>query len=134
MSPKRKAGAAGLPAEAGATAEEAAAAAEEAAAEEGLVLVRCTTNKSGYRGVLPSNSKSKPYKVEVWRDGKKANLGSFPTKEEACLACGSKPQTSRWRLRLPEEILHDLLVSVVFSPSFLITALSSFSIDARSKN
>jgi len=62
--------------------------AEEAvrqAKAEGLTLLR-SDSSTGYKGVyFDSSSKSKPFKVEVWRGGKLVYLGTFATAEEAAL-------------------------------------------------
>ena len=59
--------------------------AHAAAAAEGLVLVRAD-NTTGFKGVSHSNIISKPFKAELWRAGRKRNLGYFATAEEAALA------------------------------------------------
>ena len=52
---------------------------------EGLTL-RVADNKAGYFGVyLDSPSKPKPYQAQVWRGGKKVQLGCLATAEEGAL-------------------------------------------------
>ena len=59
---------------------------------EGLTL-RVADNKTGYFGVyLDSPSKPKPYQAQVWRGGKKVQLGSFATAEEAALRVARSPE------------------------------------------
>ena len=53
---------------------------------EGLTLLRSESGSTGYRGVsFDSRAKSKPYKAEVRRGGKKVHLGYNTTPEEAAL-------------------------------------------------
>jgi len=64
------------------TAEEALRQAEA----EGLTLVRSESSSTGYKGVtFKSRPKTKPYKAQVWRCGKKVNFGYYATAEEAAL-------------------------------------------------
>ena len=65
------------------TAEEALRQAEA----EGLTL-QPNVNKTGFKGVRSdSRGRSKPYDARVWRSGRRVNLGSFATAEEAALCC-----------------------------------------------
>ena len=55
-----------------------------------LVVAETTT---GYFGVHLSNpGQPKPYQARVHRDGKKVNLGSFATAEEAALCVARSPE------------------------------------------
>ena len=59
--------------------------ARQQAQAEGLTL-RVADNKAGYFGVyLDSPSKPKPYQAQVWRGGKKVQLGCLATAEEGAL-------------------------------------------------
>ena len=49
------------------------------------MLVRAD-NMTGFKGVSHSNIISKPFRAELWRAGRKRNLGNFATAEEAALA------------------------------------------------
>ena len=54
---------------------------------EGLDLFLSSTNQTGYKCVsFNSASKSYPFEVRVWRDGRKEQLGSFGTSLEAATA------------------------------------------------
>jgi len=72
------------------TAEEALRQAEA----EGLTLLKSESSNTGYKGVgfIRGGGRSKPYRAEVWRGGKYANLGSFATAEEAALAYACTPE------------------------------------------
>ena len=64
------------------TAEEALRLAEA----EGLTLRRSESSATGYKGVcFKGRPKATPYQAQVRRGGKKMNLGSFATAEEAAL-------------------------------------------------
>ena len=66
--------------------------ARQQAQAEGLTL-RLTENKTGYFGVsLDKPGRPKPYKAQVWRDGKDVYLGSFATAEEAALCVARSPE------------------------------------------
>ena len=56
------------------------------AAEEGLMLVRAD-NKAGYKGVYikQKQSKTRPYQLQIWVDGRTQYIGNFATGEEAAL-------------------------------------------------
>ena len=59
---------------------------------EKLTLV-VAENKTGYFGVsLDKPGRPKPYKAQVWRDGKDVYLGSFATAEEAALCVARSPE------------------------------------------
>ena len=61
-----------------------------------LVVCICILLKadsvSGYKGVGVHSGKSKPYKAQVQRDGKKKTLGYFATAEEAALSIARTPE------------------------------------------
>eukprot|EP00964_Phaeocystis_antarctica_P038395 scaffold21966_cov61-Phaeocystis_antarctica.AAC.3 len=66
--------------------------ARQQARAEGLTL-RVAGNNSGYLCVtLTFLGKAKPYKAQVWRGGKKLNLGHFATAEEAALCIARSPE------------------------------------------
>lgn len=55
-------------------------------ADTRLNAVNCRlpkTNTSGYRGVCRARCKSKPWRAQVWVDGKRKAVGNFATPEEA---------------------------------------------------
>ena len=56
----------------------------EQAEAEGLTLLTAD-NASGYKGVVVSSSKTKPYQAKLKRGGKSVTLGFFATAEEAAL-------------------------------------------------
>ena len=60
---------------------------------EGLTLLQSESGSTGYKGVtFNRDSKSKPYKVEVWRGGNEVYLGRFTTPEEAALCYARTPE------------------------------------------
>ena len=62
------------------------------AQEEKLTLL-VAENKAGYFGVCPGRpGLSKPYQVQVQRDGRKVYLGIFATAEEAALCIARTPE------------------------------------------
>ena len=61
------------------------------AQHEDLTLLRAD-NKTGYFGVYHQPGRSKPYQAELRRGGKKVNLGSFATAEEAALCVARSPE------------------------------------------
>ena len=62
------------------------------AAAEGLTLL-AADSKTGYFGVvLQKPGQPKPYQAQVSRGGKKVNLGSFATAEEAALCVARTPE------------------------------------------
>ena len=65
-----------------------------AATESILALSMNKASSTGYKGVYPSGSKSKPYLVRVRRGGKQVSLGVFETAKEAalCYAGSSEAQ------------------------------------------
>ena len=71
-----------------------AAEALAAAAAEGLTLLRADMgirrpsrqNVTGFNCVSRRSSASKPFKANLWRDGRTKHLGVFATAEEAALA------------------------------------------------
>eukprot|EP00964_Phaeocystis_antarctica_P108690 scaffold73239_cov63-Phaeocystis_antarctica.AAC.1 len=66
--------------------------ARQQAQAEGLTL-HVADSKAGYFGVSLANpGKTKPYKAQVSRDGKKVSLGSFATAEEAALCIARSPE------------------------------------------
>ena len=66
--------------------------ARQQAEAEGLTLLKAD-NKAGYFGVhISKPGTSKPYKAEVWRDGKQVYLGYFATAEEAALCVARSPE------------------------------------------
>ena len=70
---------------------------------EGLALLKSESSSTGYKGVTisSSSSKSKPYKVEVWRGGKPVYLGRFATAEEAALCYARTPEAQAATQQLP---------------------------------
>ena len=94
-----------------------AAEAHAAAAAEGLALLRAE-NATGFKGVSRSNTISKPFKAELWRAGRKRNLGYFATAEEAALAVARAlgPEVVASALAPPTR--REVLVGVVHGRSF----------------
>jgi len=90
--PEAQAAAAAPPAPPPLTAEEALRQAEA----EGLTLLKSessSTNSTGFKGVAFNGvNKSKPYRVQVCRVGKKVYLGCFATAEEAALCYARTPE------------------------------------------
>ena len=64
-----------------------AAAAVQEAHEAGLVLVRSSGSKTGYKNVVHIRGMRKPFKAEMMVSKKVMNLGFFSTAEEAALCC-----------------------------------------------
>ena len=64
-----------------------AAAALQEAHEAGLVLVRSSGSKTGYKNVVHIRGMRKPFKAEMMVSKKVMNLGFFSTAEEAALCC-----------------------------------------------
>jgi len=102
------------------TAEEALQQAEA----EGLTLLRSASSNSGFRCVSFRSGKSKPYQAQLYRGGKKVNLGHFATPEEAALCYARTPEaqaaapqppaaSSRKRKAKPEEQPRDEPADVV---------------------
>ena len=56
----------------------------EQAEAEGLTLLTAD-NASGYKGVVVSSSKTKPYQAKLKRGGKSVSLGYYATAEEAAV-------------------------------------------------
>ena len=66
--------------------------ARQQAEAEGLTL-RKADNKTGYHGVyICYPDHFKPYKAQVWRDGKMVSLGLFATAGEAALCVARSPE------------------------------------------
>ena len=69
---------------------------------EGLTLLKSESSSTGYKGVIFIGNRSKPYKAEVGRGGKKVHLGYFTTVEEAALCYARTPEAQAAATAPPE--------------------------------
>jgi len=91
-----------------------AKAAIQQAEKEGLTLLACPKNASGFHSVLKDTMTAglvKPFRVQVRRCGVRVTLGRFGTAEEAALCYARSPEGRALRAQMPVAIESDVSTS-----------------------